>query len=181
MTNPPLQPYQQYAITRTRPGSDLYALSDRVVAKDVVAIVSTEGPVHADVLYYRMAKLYGIDRAGSEVRRVVDRALREATRTGDVVRRGRFYWPAGRERVDPRQAGPRTIEQIAPEELQDAVLMVLRAHGPLPPDELTRTTARALGFQRTGSSLTAGITAAVEALVASGRARHRDGIVVSAG
>ena len=180
MTSPPLRPYEQYVITRTRPSSDLYAISDRVLAKDVVAIVGAEGPIHADLLYYRMAKLHGIDRAGSEVRRVVDRALREATRTGEVIRRGRFYWPAGLERVEPRQAGPRTVDQIAPEELHDAVLLVLRAHGPLPAAELTRATARALGFQRTGSSLNAGITTAIEALVASGRAQQRDGAIVAA-
>jgi hypothetical protein len=164
MTQPLLQPYQVYEITQTRPKSDLYAISDRVLAKDVVAIIQTEGPVHADLLYYRMAKLYGIDRAGSDVRRAVDRALREATRAGDVERRKFFYWPAGMNRAEPRTAGPRTVDQIAPEELQDTVLTVLRAAGPMTGEELVRTTARALGFQRTGASLNAGISAAIDAL-----------------
>lgn len=178
MTTPTLRPYEQYKITSTRPSSDLYAISDRVLAKDVVAIVQTEGPLHADLLYYRMAKLYGIERAGGEVRRVVDRALREATRTGEVVRHGRFYWPAGLERVAPRLAGPRTVDQIAPEELHDTVLLVLTAQGPLSQDDLVRATARALGFQRTGSSLGAGITATIEALVAAGRARHEGAVLM---
>ena len=179
MTNPLLRPYAPYPITQTRPSSDLYALSDRLVAKDVTNIVAAEGPIHADLLYYRMAKLYSIERAGGEVRRVVDRALREATRTGDVVRRGRFYWPKGIERVEPRQAGPRTVDQIVPEELRDILLLVLRTHGPLTAPDLVRATSRALGFQRTGASLNAGISAAIEALVASDGAREQNGMLVS--
>ncbi len=181
MTEPLLRPYHTFVVERPRPHSDLYALSDRLIAQDVVAVVQTEGPLHADLLYQRIAKLYGIERAGSEVRRVVDRALREATRTGDVVRRGRFYWPKGVERVEPRAAGPRTVAQIAPEELQEAVLWVLRTFGPQPRAELIRAVARALGFQRTGSSLTAGIGAAVDALLAAGRAVGAGNGVVAAG
>jgi hypothetical protein len=169
MTLPLLRPYQVYEIEKPRPKSDLYAISDRVLAQDVVAIVRTEGPVHADLLYYRMAKLYSIDRAGSDVRRAVDRALREATRAGDVERRKFFYWPAGMAAAEPRMAGPRTVDQIAPEELQGTVLTVLRASSPMPGDELVRATARALGFQRTGASLNSGISGAIDALRAAGQ------------
>lgn len=169
MTLPLLRPYQVYEIEKPRPKSDLYAISDRVLAKDVVAIVRTEGPLHADLLYYRMAKLYGIDRAGSDVRRAVDRAMREATRAGEVERRKFFYWPAGMAAAEPRVAGPRTVDQIAPEELQGTVLTVLRASGAVPGEELVRATARALGFQRTGASLNSGISAAIDALRAMGQ------------
>jgi len=179
MTSLSLRPYEQYEITGARPSSDLYALSDRLVARDIVAIVQIEGPIHADLLYYRMAKLYSIERAGGEVRRVVDRALREATRAGDVVRRGRFYWPKGLEEVAPRLAGPRAVEQIAPEEMSATLLAVLHTGGPLATAELVRATSRALGFQRTGASLNAGITAAIDALVASGRGRLQDGSVTA--
>jgi hypothetical protein len=181
MTEPLLRPYRPFVIDRPRPQSDLYALSDRLIAQDVVAVVRAEGPLHADLLYQRVAKLYSVERAGSEVRRVVDRALREATRTGDVTRRGRFYWPKGLERVEPRTAGPRSVAQIAPEELQEAVVLVLRALGPRPREELIRAVARALGFQRTGSSLTAGIGAAVDALLASGRAVDGGDGIMAAG
>lgn len=169
MSAPVLRPYEEFPIINPRPNSDLYAISDRILARDVVAIVTLEGPIHADLLYQRMAKLYSIDRAGSEVRRVVDRALREATRTGEVVRRVRFYWPGGRERIEPRLAGPRSADHIAPEEMHDTVLLVLGGLGAAAREELVRTTARALGFQRTGSALTAAIGAAIDALVASGR------------
>lgn len=178
MAGPTLRPYEQYTFARPRPSSDLYALSDRLIAQDVAAIVRTEGPIHADLLYYRMAKLYSIERAGGEVRRVVDRALREATRSGEVVRQGRFYLPGGMERAEPRLAGPRTVEQIAPEELQDTVLLVLRNDAALAQPDLVRGVARALGFQRTGAALNAGITAAIEALVAAGHITHRDGLLV---
>jgi hypothetical protein len=179
MTGPSLRPYEEYAIERPRPNSDLYALSDRLIARDVIDIVRTEGPIHADLLYQRMAKLYSIERAGSEVRRVVDRALREATRTGEVVRRKTFYWQGGVEHVEPRLAGPRTVEWIAPEELQDIVLRVLRAGGPAERSDLIRATSRTLGFQRTGRSLTAGIGATVDALIHEGRIGQRDGRLVA--
>jgi hypothetical protein len=181
MIQPLLRPYHVYQIDRPRPKSDLYAISDRVLAQDVVAIVRTEGPIHLDLLYYRMAKLYGIDRAGSDVRRAVDRALREATRAGDVARRRAFLWPPDTARVEPRVAGPRTVDQIAPEELQDTVLAVLRAAAPLPAEELVRATARALGFQRTGASLQAGISGGIDALRAAGQVAERDGALVAGG
>lgn len=175
MSAPVLRPYEEYPVTNPRPNSDLYAISDRILARDVVAVVTTEGPIHADLLYQRMAKLYSIDRAGSEVRRVVDRALREATRTGEVVRRVRFYWPGGVERVAPRLAGPRSADHIAPEELHDTVLLVLGGLGTAPRDELVRATARALGFQRTGSALNAAIGAAIDTLLTGGRLRESSG------
>lgn len=166
-----LRPYPVFDTSVTRPSSDLYAISDRILAQDVVAIVRLEGPLHADLLYQRMAKLYSIDRAGSEVRRVVDRALREATRAGDVLRHGRFYWPKELERVEPRLAGPRSVEHLAPEELRDVLLYHLTKSGQMTREELTRATARSFGYQRTGSSLNAGIGAAIDALVAAGAAR----------
>src|SRR5581483_804320 len=103
--------------------------------------------------------------------RVVDRALREATRTGEVVRRQRFYWPGGVQRVTPRLAGPRAADQIAPEELHDTIMMVLIGLGTAGRDDLIRATARALGFQRTGSSLTAAIGAGIDDLAVAGRIR----------
>lgn len=175
MVSTALRPYQEYVIDRPRPNSDLYALSDRLIAQDIVAIVTTEGPIHADLLYQRMAKLYSIERAGSEVRRVVDRALREATRTGAVVRQRTFFWPGGVERVEPRLAGPRTVDWIAPRELQDTIVLVLQAQGPSERADLIRATSRTLGFQRTGSSLTAGIGATIDTLVKDGRLAVRDG------
>lgn len=175
MPLPQLRTYREFPIERPRPNSDLYALSDRLIAEDVVAIVGIEGPIHGDLLYQRMAKLYSIERAGSEVRRVVDRALREATRTGSVVRRGKFYWAGGAEQIEPRLAGPRNIEQIDPRELGDVIVQVLAGDGPQVRMDLIRATARALGFQRTGSSLTTGINAMIDTLIADGRVHQRDG------
>ena len=178
MPLPTLTPYQPYTFDKPRPSSDLYAISDRLLAQDVCDVVRVEGPIHADLLYYRMAKLHGIDRAGGEVRRVVDRALREATRTGEVLRRGRFYWPAGLETPTLRQAGPRSVDQISPEELRAIVLLVVQgAEAPLTAEELVRATGRSLGFQRTGSSLQAGISATISDLLSAGHLRQRDGTI----
>lgn len=53
--------------------------------------------------------------------------------------------------------------------------------GPGPREELIRAVARALGYKRTGGSLTAGLGAAVDVLLASGRAVGTGGGIGAAG
>jgi len=85
-------------------------------------VVEQEGPVHEDVLVWRIAGHHGFRRAGRQIRqRVLDLAEGRCATTDEDV--GRFYWPgSAADQVPARCAGRddtlRKVDRIAAEELR---------------------------------------------------------------
>lgn len=148
----------------------------------VCAVVDHEGPVHIDVVISRIARAHGLQRAGRIVEETIHAAINAAARTGMVVRRGDFLWPVGDVAIVPRRpaAGQplRAIEHVAPEEIAEAAMLVVRSSGGVNPADLTRETARVLGYQRTGERVERAVRSAIDQLSASERLVLRAGFLV---
>ncbi len=89
--------------------------------------------------------------------------------------RGEFYWRPD-ERLTVRSRAIRIgADRIAPEKFREAVLLVLSVGHGLPRGQHISETRAVLGFSRTGAALDTALGAAVDGLLAEGRAGEGSG------
>jgi hypothetical protein len=178
----PLDEELPFVVWTPKPAGDrklLGSLTDpaaaRTVRRVLTAGVRAEGPVHRDRLVRVAAAAFGLSRV-SDVRRTALLALLPA---GTVV--GDFAWPA---ELDPagwsffrRQAtgSQRPLEQVAPEEIGNAMAALCRARGGLTRDELYLPTVEVFGYRRRTPAQLPLLEAALTAAVARGRLTEQAG------
>ncbi len=151
-----------------RHGGDLLAAPLFELVDAIAAVAQVEAPLHADDLMARVAGMWGLARVGSRIERRLAEACGAAERSGSLERRGDFIWlPGGVIVVRSRVGTSIPAERIPPEEIREAVLLVLRA-GSLDRRELINQVRTLFGFNRTGTKLQAAIGAVVDTLLADG-------------
>ena len=142
-----------------------------LLAKAVARVVEVEGPVHFEEVVRRVRSLWGLDRSGSRIRSVLQRAIIVAERGGEVARRGDFLWLRNQTDVSPRRRTvdpPPKIEFICDEEIAKAVFLVLKAQFATAADDLIIQTSRVFGIQATSSQAAGAIRKVVDGLLAKG-------------
>jgi hypothetical protein len=97
------------------------------------------------------------------------KGISAALSKGLVEQRGNFLWPRGLGRPTIRaydQNGEtRPIQEVAPEEIQGAVLAVLEVSFAMPREDLAVSVARFLGYERLGAIVRTEVFAAIDALL----------------
>lgn len=164
-----LKPYTLTDYERLRPGRrGALRLTDYV---DYT--VMTEHPIHYDLLCQRLAPYLGREKATSAVRQQIDAALRGLS--SRIRRKGDFLYHKTRTDIPARQRGGRDIKLICPDELAEAMLLVLKTCIGTTRSGLIDETTRAYGFTRRGANITAAMDTAYSVLLSSGRIRESDG------
>ncbi|MDH7603193.1 MAG: DUF3320 domain-containing protein, partial [Armatimonadota bacterium] len=163
--------------------NDFYSSSaDNAIREVIENVVIQEGPVSFGIVVRRVAAHWGITRVGSQVAERIKRiGMRANVRR--VKSEGRlFFWPPNLDpdkyrifRVSRNSDVRRSPKDIAPQEIANAALYVLRRHGSMPADDLIVETARVLGFARTGKDVASCIRAAIKILKKRGEAFESGG------
>lgn len=131
--------------------------------------VRAEGPVHCDRLVRVTAAAFGLSRVSPARRAALLALLPAGTVAGD------FVWPTG---VDPagwtvfrRQAAAadRPLEQVAVEEIANAMAALARSGDAWARDELYRRTVEVFGHRRRTPAHLPRLDAALACALASGR------------
>lgn len=130
-------------------------------------IVRNEYPVHYEIVCQRMAILFGSERSTPKIRSEVDYLLRYMS--GRVIQIGEFLYPAGYTEVPIRLPNERQIQHISCEELETALLAILRTCIGTTRDALCDETARVYGFQRTGPNIANALNEALDSLIEHGK------------
>jgi hypothetical protein len=145
------------------------AKAARVVRRVLTAGIKAEGPVHVDRLAKLTVGAFGLNRS-SEARK---EALLSTLPPSAVV--DGYLWPEG---VDPatwtgfrRQMSStdRALEQVAPEEIGNAMAALCRAGAGMRRDELLTQTAAVFGYKRRAASVTPVLEAALKIALDRGR------------
>jgi very-short-patch-repair endonuclease len=141
----------------------------------LLGIVDIEAPLSLTVLARRVAPCFAIQRTSSRLEERLRAVLgRAVTITNEII------WRVNQEpgaytgvRLAPAEAR-REAQEVPLEEVANAAARVLRANIALSQDELTKLTAKSLGFPRASGKVADHLSAAVALLVKRGRAK-RDG------
>jgi hypothetical protein len=154
-----------YLVAELRVGADFATMdmhADRArkeVHRLLQTLVSVEGPIHLDVAVRRLREAWGLERTGDRIRRAVEDAAGECAKNDRLRRRGEFLWPAGESALKVRvpvegvSEAQRDLEMIAPEELQEAMCLLVQQGGGLGEEALLAQTARVFGFRNVGENM----------------------------
>jgi hypothetical protein len=168
-----------YRVAELRVGVDFARLemhADRArkeIARLLHQLVKVEGPLHLDVAVRRLRAAWGLERTGERIRQAVEDAAAECEKKDRLRRQGEFLWPVGEAEVKVRvptdaAESQRDLEQIAPEELQEAMRLLVEQGGGLGEDVLLTQTARVFGFRNVGDNMRELLRGCLQALQEQG-------------
>ena len=116
----------------------------------IAEIVQVEGPVHVSEVQRRIADAVGVARVGHRIRENLDWAIGNAERKGTIVRKGDFLWSAemdGPVVRDRRDIQGKRIEMVPPEEIAQALRVIVTHSYGMNRNEAAMEAARLLGFR----------------------------------
>lgn len=147
------------------------------LADTISKIVRAEGPIHYDVLVERLKELHDVQKAGSNIRSNIDRALQHAQRNRIVAREphSKFYFPPDHRPEDFRIATEtmkRPIEHIAPSEIAQAMLFLVEDQFSVVEESAPSAIARLFGIERLRSESAEVIHKVIDDLVTKGLLRR---------
>lgn len=147
-------------------GQPLVSAPTANVAQAILNVVEIEAPLHIKDLTARVAAMWG-QKTGSNISARVGQityALQEHKR---LEIRGEFVWKSdGSFNIRSRKDTGIPAERIAPEEIVEAILEVLRAGNGFTRQELINEARALFGFSRTGTALQQAIDSAINRLLA---------------
>lgn len=155
---PSVREYQFATGQRRHDGSDFLETPSSFVIGAIEEVVSVESPVHVSDLSTRVAGFWGLTRVGTRINGKIGEGLRAVVRTGGVVQRGDFVWSLAHARstdaipVRSRSGTRIPGDRVPSEEIQGAIVLVLRAAGGLTFDELLSEVRQVLGVGKAGLS-----------------------------
>jgi len=116
--------------------------------------------------------MYRLMRTGHNVKARIRKQLQRALRQRTIARRGKFLWPLQQDSVKPRRPARgvklRDIDQVPPEELEAAALLVTRLTKGIIEGELSQETARVLGYPRITDNIRNAASKAIARLLKAG-------------
>lgn len=163
------QPYRVASLSIQLRG-EMHAVGLPRLISWLVQVAESEGPVHLDDAIARIVSAAGLRRAGRRIRQALTAAAQAASKQRRFELRGDFLWPKRGPSFlvrDRSQLSPtaRSLDRIAPEELEEAILQVVRASCGIESDTLYQQTARLLGFRRTSAQISASLEGVTSGLV----------------
>ena len=153
---------------------DLHTIDSNRLAHEIKAVVDVEAPVHEADVTRRLIESYGLSRAGNRIAAKVSEALKAGTRAGLFFYADGFvYADKQREvRIRSREAletTERKIELVAPEEIDAALLEVVRLGFSMKSEAAISGALEMLGFGRVTSRMKELVGARIDKLLATNR------------
>lgn len=165
---PIAEPYQIAQIDIGFSFQSLLNASDQQIAKVLLAIVEQEAPIHTKDIFTRTASVWE-QKAGSNISARIMNVLRLMERAKLIEIRGEFVWKVdGKLRLRSRNGTSITAEHIAPEEIRELILLILRGGHKFSKQNLINEVRTVFGFSRTGTSLQQAIERVIDDLLHEG-------------
>lgn len=175
--------YQEIPLTSLKTGLTKNDLAD--IGENVLRIVSEEQPIHAELLYKRLAPAFSNGKVTESLKKAIDRAISSRLMEKVGMEEDRFLHLIPHEPVHARIPSantlPRPMEYIHTQEVADAMLTIASHSFGITIEDLTAECIRAFGFERKGPKIKQKTDAALQYLIEADMLRVIDGkAVVSA-
>jgi very-short-patch-repair endonuclease len=166
---PLAEPYVTATSLPTYPVTEFANIAHGDLVKCVVQVVEVESPIHRAELVARVAGAWNT-KAGSRVQARILAACDSAEQNSLIRRKDDFYWTTTGELKIRSRAGTRiTGDRIAPEEYEQAILLILAQGHSFSATQLVNEVRSVFGFSRTGPVLDEAIGAVIEKMIAEGK------------
>ncbi len=170
---PRVASYQCAVIDVRLNGVEMHQMGNSTLAKLLAQVVDVESPVHWMEAARRVVSGAGIQRLGSRIQQAFAHAVRHGADRRLFVQRGDFLWASGRDSPAVRDRSPlptasRKFDLVAPEEIQQAIVIVVQTSYGIAQADLPAAVCRLFGFARVTTEMAASIEPHCEALLRCG-------------
>lgn len=115
-------------------------------------VVDCESPIHKEEAERRTVQYWGIGAVGSRVRAILEETALISIKEKMIKKKGNFYWAMDMNTpiIRNRDAADvsKKIEYVAPEEIREAAMFILKKEYGVPRDSLIEQVASLFGIQR---------------------------------
>lgn len=149
----------------------IYYNENRLILKQQIQeIIQVESPISQNYLFRKILKLWNTSRAGSKLNAYLSEITNELPQIEMVDSHQLFYWnqeqlSIGLDSYRDNTIEKRTIDDIALEEIEIAVLEIMENNLSLVSENLIRATAKIFGFAKVGSQIDEIINKVIDNLV----------------
>jgi len=144
--------YSITPILRHSNSTDFYSGSLTKIASVLEKVVKHESPIHKEEAERRVIEHWGINALGSRIRAILKTVEEYCISKKLIKKKGEFYWSIDMDKPIVRRRDnegiSKKIELISPEEIGEAVVLVLKKEYSIPKDDLIGQTASLFGFDR---------------------------------
>jgi very-short-patch-repair endonuclease len=153
VSTPSVPDYRLASLSLSLGGEELHRVSMAKRLEWVEVIVESESPVHGEEVARRIAEAAGIKRLGNRIQSAIDQAIETAVRNGQICRRSQWLWSphmttAGVRSRAKLPTNMRRLDKVAPEEIEQAILLIARESYGIERDALPAAVCEKLGFSR---------------------------------
>ena len=172
--------YKIASVNNTAYKDRLHEVAPITMADWIAQVVEIESPVHEDEVARRIVNSAGIKRLGRRIQAAFDSGQSAAVRKKSVIKKGGFLWkpnmrqPILRSRSELPSAS-RKLEFIAPEEIEVAMVEVIKASYGIRKEDIPSEVCSLFGFQRVTRSMDSVIMKAVKRMLRKGKIVERGG------
>lgn len=163
--------YQEADIGDCRPHSN----KNIHLANAIQYVVNVEYPIHFDTLCKRLAPLFDNQKATSRVRKSVENIINQYLKD-ELICKDEFWYPKDatliRVRIAKGDVGYRLIQHFSMDELSEAMYIIVSQTFGITKENLFISTARALGFNRTGEKILNALKFACDNLISCNRVKE---------
>jgi very-short-patch-repair endonuclease/DNA polymerase III delta prime subunit len=146
----------------------------------IKAVTDIEAPIHESDVTKRLMDAFGVSRAGSRITEAVSSAIQQGHRGGAIHFANGFVYADKTKLANVRnrnafEASEKKIEYVAPEELDAALLDVVRMGFSIEQDAAVTGALDSLGFGRATANISGAMKARLTSLLKKGRIKRDDG------
>jgi hypothetical protein len=145
--------YEIWENTSSLDQEDFYTPAARhIIKQQIIDIIKRESPIYESVLKKRVARAWGFSRTGGSIQKILDSCMPSAleiTCSGEE----KVFWSTSVKaseysfyRVGNKEENKRTLDEIPPEELANAMNEILLDFNSCEKDVLFRETVKLFGF-----------------------------------
>ena len=165
-------------------GSALHAVPQRTIANWIQKVVEIESPVHLNEIARRITSAVGA-KIGKRIREAIENAARWAVRSESVHIKEKFLYRTGQEQITVRDRGElpntsRKLELIAPEEIHEAIKLIVSESLGIERKDLPKETCKLFGFKKVNESMQRDVEVKINEMIEHGELTERAGSLVLA-
>lgn len=147
------------------------------IKRIILEATEAEAPLSRRLLYKYVLSSYGISRTTAKYEQLFAEALSESNVIITTANENEFIWRADQKpecydicRRSPDGEEKRALEDIAPEEISAAIMLLLKNQISMSREDIIKETAKIFGYTRAGSAAEAAIALGIAKTVRSGKA-----------
>lgn len=181
-----MKPYvsaELHAIADAIPESIYLMNSQSVLSNQIQEIIRTESPISQNHLFRKVLRLWNTTRVSAKLVQYLTEFTKKLPEIKVEISHQSFYWDQKQSTealtyYRDNSIEKRAIEDIAPQEIEVALIELMDNSLSLLREDLVRATARAFAFSKTGAQIDVIINNAIDKLLQQGHWKSINGRIV---